>query len=81
MTFICKHPCNVVHIIFQTLKVKAPLFACSFVSSSSSIVRQPQELVISFYPSFPMVDLSADDAIFNLITTKTQLCKLGDDKP
>jgi hypothetical protein len=28
-----------------------------------------------------MVDLSADDVIFNPITSKTQLCKLGDGKP
>jgi hypothetical protein len=53
----------------------------SFVSSASSIARQPQELVISSDPSIPMVDLSADDIIFNPITSETQLCKLGDGKP
>jgi hypothetical protein len=52
----------------------------SFVSSPSSIARQPQELVISSDPSIPIVDLSADDVIFNPITSETQLCKFGDDK-
>jgi hypothetical protein len=28
-----------------------------------------------------MVDLSANDVIFNPITSETQLCKLGDSKP
>jgi hypothetical protein len=37
----------------------------SFVSSSSSIARQPQELVISSDPSIPMVDLRTNDVIFN----------------
>jgi hypothetical protein len=53
----------------------------SFASSSSSIARQPQELVISSDPSIPMVDLSVDDVIFNPITSESQLCKLGDSKP
>jgi hypothetical protein len=53
----------------------------SFASSSSSIARQPQELVISSDPSIPMVDLSADDVIFNPITSVSQLRKLGDGKP
>jgi hypothetical protein len=53
----------------------------SFASTPSSIARQPQELVISYDPSIPMVDLSADDIIFNLITSENQLRKLGDGKP
>jgi hypothetical protein len=53
----------------------------SFASSSSSIACQPQKLVISSKPSIPMVDLSADEVIFNPITSKTQLHKLGDGKP
>jgi hypothetical protein len=53
----------------------------SFASSSSSIARQPQELVISSDPSIPMVDLNADDVIFNPITYESQLRKLGDGKP
>jgi hypothetical protein len=69
---------NVVHIILQTLKFKALLLVRSFASSPSSIACQPQELVISSNPSIPMVDLSADDVIFNPITSETQLCKLGD---
>jgi hypothetical protein len=75
------YPSNVVHIILQTLKFKAPLLVRSFVSSPSSIARQAQELVISSDPSIPMVDLSADDVIFNPITSETQLRKLGDGKP
>jgi hypothetical protein len=75
------YPSNIVHIILQTLKFKALLLVRSFVSSPSSIARQPQELVISSDPSIPMVDLSVDDVIFNPITSKTQLCKLGDSKP
>jgi hypothetical protein len=67
--------------ILQTLKFKALLLVCAFAPPSSSIAHQPQELVISFDPSIPMVDLSIDDVIFNPITTGTQLCKLGDGKP
>jgi hypothetical protein len=78
MTFICNHPSNVVHIILQTFK--ALFLVCSF-ASSFSIGRQPQKLVISSNPSISIVDLSADDVIFNPITSKTQLCKLGDNKP
>jgi hypothetical protein len=74
------YPSNVVHIILQTLKFKALFLVCSFVSSPSSIARQPQDFVISSDPSIPMVDLSADDVIFNPITSETQLCKLGDGK-
>jgi hypothetical protein len=81
MTFMSNYPSNALHIILQTLKFKALLLVCSFASSSSSIARQPQELVISCDPSIPMVDLSADDVIFNPITSETQLCKLGDGKP
>jgi hypothetical protein len=80
MTFMCNYPSNVVHIILQTLKFKALLLVRSFASSSSSIARQRQELVISCDPSIPMVDLSANDVIFNPITSKTQLHKLGDNK-
>jgi hypothetical protein len=75
------YPSNIVHIILQTLKFKALLLVRSFVSSPSSIARQPQELVISSDPSIPMVDLSANDIIFNPITIETQLRKLGDVKP
>jgi hypothetical protein len=53
----------------------------SFASSSSSIAHHPQELVISSNPSIPIVDLSVDDVIFNPITFKSQLRKLGDSKP
>jgi hypothetical protein len=81
MTFICNHLFNVVHIILQRLQFKALLILLSFASSSSSIARQPQELVISSDPSIPIVDLNANDIIFNPITTGTQLCKLGDGKP
>jgi hypothetical protein len=81
MTFICNHPSNFVHIILQTLKFKALLLVHSFAFSSSSIGRQPQEFFISFYPSITMLDLSADDVIFNPITSETQLCKLGNGKP
>jgi hypothetical protein len=52
----------------------------AFATSSSFIARQPQELVISFDPSTSMVDLSANDIIFNSITTETQVHKLGDSK-
>jgi hypothetical protein len=76
MTFMCNYPSNVVHIILQTLKFKALLLVRSFASSSSSIARQRQELVISCDPSIPMVDLSANDVIFNPITSKTQLHSL-----
>jgi hypothetical protein len=75
------YPSNIVHIILQTLKFKALLLVRSFVSFPSSIACQPQELVISSDPSIPIVDLSADDVIFNPITSETQLCKLGDGKP
>jgi hypothetical protein len=81
MTFMSNYPSNALHIILQTLKFKALLLVRLFASSSSSIARQPQELVISCDPSIPMVDLSADDVIFNPITSETQLCKLGDGKP
>jgi hypothetical protein len=81
MTFICNYPSNAVQIILQTLKFKALLLMRSFASSSSSIACQPQELVISSDPSILMVDLSADDVIFNPITSENQLCKLGDSKP
>jgi hypothetical protein len=53
----------------------------SFASSLSSISCQSQELVNSFAHSIPMVDLNADDVIFNPITTKNQLPQFGDGKP
>jgi hypothetical protein len=81
LSFIRSYPPNIVFIILQTLKFKALLLVRSFASSSSSIARQPQELVISSDPSIPMVDLSADDVIFNPITYESQLRKLGDGKP
>jgi hypothetical protein len=80
LSFIRSYPPNIVFIILQTLKFKALLLVRSF-ASSSSIARQPQELVISSDPSIPMVDLSADDVIFNPITSVSQLRKLGDGKP
>ena len=75
------YPSNALHIILQTLKFKALLLVHLFASSSSFIAHQPQELIISCDPSIPIVDLSADDVIFNPITFETQLCKLGDGKP
>jgi hypothetical protein len=81
LSFIRSYPPNVVFIILQTLKFKALLLVHSFASSSFSIARQSQELVISSDPSIPMVDLSADDVIFNPITYESQLRKLGDGKP
>ena len=81
MAFIYNHPSNIVHIILKILKFKAFLFVHAFASFSSSIPRQPQELVISSNPLIPIVDLSANDVIFNPITTEIQLRKLGDDKP
>jgi hypothetical protein len=76
LTIICNYPPNIDFIILQTLKFKALLLVRSFASSSSSIARQPQELVISSDPSIPMVDLSADDVIFNPITSESQLASL-----
>jgi hypothetical protein len=73
LTFICNYLPHIILIILQTLKFKALLFVYSFASSSSSIACQPQEFVISFDPSIPIVDLSIDDGIFNPITTETQL--------
>jgi hypothetical protein len=81
LSIICNYLPNIDFIILQTLKFKALLLVHSFASSSSSIARQPQELVISSDPSIPMVDLSADDVIFNPITSESQLRKLGDGKP
>jgi hypothetical protein len=81
LTFMYNYLPNIVFIILQTLKFEALLLVRSFTSSSSSIACQPQELVISSDPSTPMRDLSVDDVIFNPITTKTQLPKLGNGKP
>jgi hypothetical protein len=81
LSFIRSYPPIIVFIILQTLKFKALLLVRSFASSSFSIARQPQELFISSDPSISIVDLSADDVIFNPITYESQLCKLGDGKP
>jgi hypothetical protein len=45
------------------------------------VTRQPADLVIKPDPSFPEVDLALDDVLFNSVTSKSQLCSDGDDKP
>ena len=48
----------------------------SVASSSSSVACQLQEVIISFDPSIPMVELNADDVIFNPITSKHNYASL-----
>ena len=65
------------YCILQTLQSKAILLVRSF----SLLTRQPQELIVTSDPLFPMVDLAKDDVLFNSVTVKNQLCKSSNGMP